>query len=86
VNNTKIILFWNNFFDFEYWGMPRETNSKAFLDSINCPVTNCILTHDKNYLSAPELYDALVFHGWDFAFDIPEKRSPHQLYVLATLE
>lgn len=88
VNDTKVILFWNNFFHFPNWGMPNETNYKEFLETVKCPMTNCILTHDNKFLSAPELYDALVFHGsesWRL-LDLPVKRSDHQFYVLATLE
>lgn len=87
-SDTKIILFWTNFFEFSNWGMPNATNYEDYLKSINCPVTNCILTHDKKYLNSPHLYDALVFHGaesWKMV-NLPETRSPHQLYVLALLE
>lgn len=88
VNETQIILFWNNFFGEKNWGMPNETNYQDYLKSMNCPVTNCILTHDKQFLSEPHLYDAIVFHGaesWG-KLDPPQTRSPHQLYVTADLE
>lgn len=88
LDNKKVILFWTKFFEYDYYGMPNETNGEEFLTSLNCPVTNCILTHNKKYLSSPHEYDALVFHGastW-VKIDLPQTRSPHQLYVLATLE
>ena len=87
-NDTKIIVFWTNFFGIPYWGMPAETNREDYLILNNCPVTNCILTHNKNYLESPHLYDAVVFHGaqnW-LMLDLPKIRSPHQLYILSTLE
>lgn len=88
LNDTKVILFWNNFFSFNFWGMPNETNSEVFLESIKCPETNCILTHDKNFLSEPQLYDALVYHIWESwnEIKIPVKRSANQYYILAFLE
>lgn len=87
-NDTKVILFWNNFFVTEYWQMPNETNQNEFLKLINCPVSNCVLTHKKNFLSEPHFYDAIVFHGAEtwFLVDLPELRSSHQFYVLASME
>lgn len=87
-SSQKVILFWTNFFSIPYWMMPAETNDEEYLKSINCPVTNCILTHDKNFLDEPHLYDAIVFHSADpwYKLDLPATRSPHQLYVSAILE
>lgn len=84
----KVILFYTNFFGIRHWGMPNETNGEEYLKSIECPQTNCIFTHDKNYLSKTHFYDAIVFHvaeGW-YALDLPKTRSSHQLYVASTLE
>lgn len=55
-NSKKVILFWNKFFESRYWMMPNETNGEEYLKSIQCPVTNCIFTHDKNFLDQSHLY------------------------------
>lgn len=88
VDGEKIILFWNNFFNYNYWQMPNETNYEGYLKALNCPVTNCVLTHKKDFLNSSHLYDAIVFHGaesWGL-HGPPKIRSPHQFYVLAALE
>lgn len=87
-DKEKIILFRTTFFTSENWLMPNLTNGYEYLKRINCPVSNCIFTHDKNYLSEPYLYDAIVFHAaqpW-IAMDLPKTRSPHQSYVAVMLE
>lgn len=87
-NSKKVILFWNKFFESRYWMMPNETNGEEYLKSIQCPVTNCIFTHDKNFLDQSHLYDAIVFHSAEvwWNLDLPATRSPHQLYVSTILE
>lgn len=87
-NDSKIyVLFWTNFFREKYWNMERETSDEDYFKSINCPVTNCVLTHDKSLLEAPHLYDALIFHSAEpWLSPLPETRSPHQYYIMATKE
>ncbi|XP_070506558.1 alpha-(1,3)-fucosyltransferase C-like [Chironomus tepperi] len=87
-NSSKIyVLFWTKMFGAETWYMPSVTNDEDYLKSIDCPVTNCILTHDKNLLEAPHLYDALIFHSAEpWLSPLPETRSPHQYYIMTTLE
>lgn len=87
-NDTKYILFWTKYFVEENWGMKTETYQEDFLKSINCPVTNCVFTNNKNLLSHAHEYDALVFHGAEpwVGLDLPHTRSPHQVYIMATKE
>lgn len=87
-SSQKVILFWTNFFKIRYWSMPNETNGEEYLKSIQCPVTNCIFTHDKKYLEDTHKYDAIVFHSAEtwWKLDLPTTRSPHQLYVSTSLE
>lgn len=87
-NSSKIyVLFWNKIFGDETWYMESVTSDEDYLKSINCPVTNCILTHDKKLLDAPHLYDALIFHSAEpWLRPLPETRSPHQYYIMTTLE
>lgn len=86
--SNKIILFWTKYFDIEFWGMDEETYREESLMSLNCPTTNCIFTHNKKHLENPEQYDAIIFHGSErwFNVDLPEKRAPNQLYIVATKE
>jgi hypothetical protein len=88
LKDKQIILFWTGFFDIPYWSMPNETNDENYLKSLNCLFTNCVLTHDKNYLDETQMYDALVFHGAEnwLMLDLPKVRSPKQLYIAAMLE
>lgn len=88
LNDKKVILFWTKFFNIPNWNMPNVTNDESYLKSLNCPVTNCIFTHDKNYFDETHMYDAIVFHGAEswLLLDLPETRNPNQLYVAAMLE
>lgn len=55
-----------------------------YFESINCPVTSCIVTNNKSLLSAPELYDAIVFHFAPAHLTVnltSHVRSSQQLYV-----
>ena len=87
---VKHILFWTNFYTIPLWDMKKETYDQEDLKSVNCPVTNCILTHNKNYLKNVEAYDALIFHiGSEPHFpdtSIPLTRNPGQFYILASKE
>lgn len=87
-DHTKFILFWNQYFDIPYWGMPNETVGESYLNAVKCPVTNCIFTHNKTNELQPHEYDAIVFHTaetWMF-LDLPATRSADQVYVMATTE
>lgn len=57
------------------------------LKSINCPVTNCFFTHNREYLSNVKDFDAILFHGAEVLIGgVPPKRSSEQLYVYSNLE
>lgn len=86
--STKHILFWTKFFDVHLWGMTKETYLEDFLQSIKCPKTNCIFTHNKNLLQHTHEYDAIIFHTAEtwILMDLPETRSPRQVYIMATKE
>lgn len=87
---TKNIVFWTNFYAFPMWKMKKETYDASDLKSVDCPVTNCIITHKKSYLPNVEDYDALIFHvGSDQHFsssDLPKSRKAEQLYIFASKE
>lgn len=87
-HDVKIVLFWTKFFDAERWGMAKETFSENDLEELGCPISNCILTHNKDYLDFHNHYDAIIFHSAEnwFVSDIPAVRSPHQLYIMSSLE
>lgn len=87
-SDKKHVLFWTTYFEEKFWGMLNETYGKDFLNSINCPKTNCIFTHNKKYLKHHHEYDAIVFHSaenWAH-MNLPATRSPHQVYVMASKE
>jgi len=84
----KHILFWNNFFDSNYWAMEKEFQGEEYLKEMDCPVTNCIFSHNRKFLSSPTDYDGIVFHVAEpfDVLDIPEKRSEDQIYIMANQE
>lgn len=87
--NNKVILFWTKFFEDPYWDMKAEAFRGDYLESVECPVTNCIFTTDRNFLNHEHEYDAIVFHApeplWD-PKDLPKTRSPNQVYIMGTKE
>lgn len=85
---TKFILFYNNYFEDPFWRMNRETCDAAFLKRLKCPRTNCVFTSNRNLLQNVEEYDAIVFHAAESWFHdkVPERRSPHQVYIMASKE
>lgn len=89
-NSIKNILFWTKFHDDQLWGMSEETYDESYLENLGCSVSNCVFTHNKNYLKSSHLYDAIIFHSaenwWYKNDDIPSIRSPHQLYIMSSLE
>lgn len=86
--DVKIVLFWTKFFGEPKWGMHKDTYHEDDLEELGCPISNCILTFNKDYLDFHNYYDAIVFHSAEnwFMSDIPSVRSPHQLYVMSSLE
>ena len=90
VNDTKFILFWSRFYNMPTWGVPLESYGEDYLKSLNCSYTNCILTHKHDFLNNILDYDAVIIHGCEQfngqLVDIPEVRSPHQLYIHANHE
>ncbi|CAG9810443.1 unnamed protein product [Chironomus riparius] len=68
--------------------MGDEILGEEYLKSIDCPVTNCVFSHDRNFLPQPTDYDALVFHVGDFndIDDLPEVRREDQIYIMANEE
>lgn len=85
---VKYIALWTPFFTVKNWGFNNETVGKEWLQSINCPRTDCVFTNNKKLLDQPHLYDAIVFHGsenWKL-LQLPKSRRASQLYVMATME
>ncbi|XP_062539992.1 alpha-(1,3)-fucosyltransferase C [Armigeres subalbatus] len=90
-DKPKYILLYTNFFDVENWKLSAETVGPDYFRSIQCPVTDCVLTNNRELLSAVTDYDALVFHiaePWAYSLfeKVPKLRSPRQIYVAANME
>ena len=86
--NFKHILFWMSLKDSTYWNMGGKIHNEEFLKSIDCPVTNCIFSHDRKLLPQETDYDAIVFHVGNFiAIDsLPSARTKDQIYIMASDE
>lgn len=82
---NKLILSWVPFFGDPHWGIGSEPDAFARL---GCSVSTCELTGDRSRVPL-ERFDALLFHGFEYynvLFGTPNRRSPRQQYVFATLE
>lgn len=90
-DRSKYILLYTNFFDVKNWKLSAETVGPDYFRSLQCPVTDCVLTNNRELLSTITDYDALVFHiaePWAYSLfeKVPKLRSPHQIYVAANME
>ncbi|CAG9810433.1 unnamed protein product [Chironomus riparius] len=68
--------------------MDKEVQGEQYLKDIECPVTNCIFSHNRKYLSSVADYDAVVFHvaePFDVR-DVPKIRKENQIYIMANQE
>lgn len=86
--SLKYISFWTTWWYFPLWYMGKEIQGEEYLKSIECPVTNCVFTHDRKLLPKPTDYDALVFHVGDCLDidDLPSARRHDQYYIVADEE
>lgn len=84
---TKNILFWTRFFNNPDWYTGKDEAGEEILKSVQCPVTNCFFTHNKELLGDIRKFDAIAFHGPEFRrVPLPNVRSPEQLYIFVSLE
>lgn len=87
---TRSILLWSPFFDNARWSLPADTlGPTQFRDDLKCPVYQCELSNQHDYLPSLDMYDAIVFHTatpFPVLLPLPSRRSPHQSYVFALLE
>ncbi|XP_055912682.1 alpha-(1,3)-fucosyltransferase C [Eupeodes corollae] len=88
-SGPRTILLWNAFFGDRRWKLPGDTLSPDYFRDQRCPVTNCALTNNHDFLPAIEMFDAIVFHvaeHFPFLQPVPKRRSPEQRYVFALME
>jgi hypothetical protein len=87
-NGTKYVLFWTRFFNNPDWYTGKDEAGEEVLKSVQCPVTNCIFTHNKDLLNKNvKNFDAIAFHGPEYRMvPLPTERSLHQLYIFVSLE
>ena len=78
----KYILFWNEAYGSTRYGFC--CGEKPFL---NCPVKNCYVTDDREFLNNVDQFDAIQFHQRSMnANDLPQNRSSHQRYIMWYME
>lgn len=80
--DTKLILFWNDFFSFENfaYGIGKHT---PFIEH-KCPVSNCELTKDKSRLDQADL---VIVHMPNKYKQVPKHRTnPNQRWVFFLFE
>jgi len=84
---TKNILFWTRFFNNPDWYTGKDEAGEEVLKSVQCPVTNCFFTHNKELLGDIRKFNAIAFHGPEFRRSpLPDIRSPEQFYIFVSLE
>lgn len=88
--STRSILLWNDFFGDPRWKLSWDTlGPQELREELHCPVYQCEVTNQHDFLPAVELYDAVVFHAaqmYPLLESVPAKRSPRQAYVFALME
>ncbi|XP_055523455.1 alpha-(1,3)-fucosyltransferase C [Wyeomyia smithii] len=87
----KYILLYTHFFGNSNWYLQAETVGPDYFRSIQCPVTDCVLTNNRELLGGITEYDAVLFHiaeAWTYALfeKVPKVRSPRQIYIAANME
>ncbi|CAK1547325.1 unnamed protein product [Leptosia nina] len=86
-DRPKYILQWTSksAVPFAYMGQGKEG-----FTSRNCEYTNCIVTNDRSLLGDYTKFDVIAFNGPEVVRmseqSLPQKRSPHQKFVFATIE
>lgn len=88
-NQPRSILLWNAFFGDRRWKLPDDTLGPDYFRDEHCPVTNCVLTNNKDFQPAIEIFDAIVFHvaeHFPFLQPVPKRRNTEQQYVFALME
>jgi Fucosyltransferase, N-terminal len=89
---TKTVLFFTKKWSEKLWGLSADKIDKDSPELKNCPVNNCVMVFDRNYLKEIHEFDALVFHETESCwydsrdFEPIKTRSPHQLYIVAAQE
>ena len=80
--NTKYILFWNEAYGSTKYGFCCGRNPFSV-----CPVKDCYITDNREYLKDVDKYDVIQFHQRSTnENDLPGKRSPHQRYIMWYME
>lgn len=87
---TRSILLWSSFFDDARWKLPFDKLApEQFRDVLQCPVYQCELSNQHDFLPSLDMYDAIVFHAaepFPVLKPLPKHRRPEQSYVFALLE
>ncbi|XP_070490937.1 alpha-(1,3)-fucosyltransferase C-like [Chironomus tepperi] len=70
--------------------MDAETVGRDYLKDVDCPVINCVFTHNRDYLPSSTDYDAIIFHVGEAKngseWNEPRFRRYDQVYVMANKE
>ncbi|KAH8394478.1 hypothetical protein KR222_011369, partial [Zaprionus bogoriensis] len=87
---TRSILLWSSFFEDARWSLDYDSlGPDQFRDDLGCPVYQCELSNQHDFLPDLELYDAIVFHvaqPFPLLQPLPARRRPEQSYVFALME
>ncbi|KAH8289140.1 hypothetical protein KR054_000879 [Drosophila jambulina] len=89
-SSTRSILLWSDFFGDPRWKLSWDTlGPQELREELHCPVYQCEVTNQHDFLPAVELYDAVVFHAaemFPLLERVPARRSPRQVYVFGLME
>lgn len=87
---TRSILLWSSFFEDPRWKLPDDKlGPDQFREDLRCPVYQCELSNQHDFLPSLDMYDAIVFHvaqPFPLLTPLPSVRRPEQTYVFALME
>lgn len=87
INDSRIqLLFWGKYFEDSNWGHEELTMDEKYFKKLNCPVTNCVMTHNFSHLPKISDFDAIIFNLWEENFTLPTIRSSRQIYIMISNE
>ncbi len=82
---VKYILFWTEYLERKNWIVDKVTANQKDLEKLGCQETSCIFTSNRSLIPI-ENFDAVLFSIFHKIKEVPQNRSPEQIYVAATGE
>jgi hypothetical protein len=82
---VKYIIFWTEYLERKNWIVDKVTANQKDLEKLGCKETSCIFTSNRSMIPI-ENFNAVLFSIFHKIKEVPQNRSPEQIYVAATGE